>query len=378
MKIHVDSYFSHTDRAMVTLRNISCVLLVVLLPLVGYSFNFEISKKLDRLETYNRKVKGDSVIVALTLDSAKTQFINSNYYKAIEYAERAFELSKKFPNSDFAVQSVLLLARSFRDIHLQDHSQLTFNNTLKYYIKAITALESIESKKVLPEVYKEYGDFYAKLNLPDLTIENYNKALNLIAAGNNYDLQKEFIEKIAVLNYDLGNVELSITYYNKLYSIHKQLNEEADEISVLKILSRLYREHKDYDNAIFVSKELLNYYEKIGDELNQIVFLSDIGEISFEAGNSYQADKAFKSYFRIVNGEDKYLEMEIASLRYIRNLITEGDIYSWSMDNGYWSDYKTAIRYYNDAQKYTDFQLYPDLASTLLNRIGSMYFKNGD
>ena len=65
-------------------------------------------------------------------------------------------------------------------------------------------------------------------------------------------------------------------------------------------------------------------------------------------------------------------------LRYIQNLITEGDIYSWSMDNGYWSDYKTAIRYYNDAQKYTDFQLYPDLASTLLNRIGSMYFKNGD
>ncbi|MCK5704151.1 MAG: hypothetical protein KAI29_23520, partial [Cyclobacteriaceae bacterium] len=247
----------------------------------------------------------------------------------------------------------------------------------KYYLKAITTLESTESRLLLPKIYKEYGDFYAKLNLPELTIENYVKALNIVVEGQDYSLQKEIIEKIAFLSYDLGDIETSINHYNTLYVLHKNLNEETDKIKVLKTLSSLYKENKDYENAIFASKELLNYYQRIGDESNQIAYLSEIGEISYASGNLDQADKAFKSYFRLAK-KDENLQKEIASLRYIQNLITEGDIYTWSMDNGYWSDYETAIRYYNDAQKQTDFQLYPGIASTILNRIGVVYFKRED
>lgn len=111
---------------------------------------------------------------------------------------------------------------------------------------------------MLPKIYKEYGDFYAKLHLTDLTIENYRKALNLIDDGDEYELQKEVTEKIAYLNYDLGNLDFAISFYNKLYSLYKNLFEEYDEIRVLKTLSLLYGENKDYDNAIYTSKEILN------------------------------------------------------------------------------------------------------------------------
>lgn len=369
---------SNITLIMILARRICHIFLMLLLPFSGYGDIADPDVRLERLERYSRKMKADSAFVALNLDSAKSAFINNDYKAAIDFAERSFELSKNFPNSDFSVQSVLILARSYRDIHLLDNAQSAFNNTLKFYMKAITALESSESKWMLPNIYKEYGDFYAKLNLTELTIENYAKALTLIIDGDNYDLQKEIIVKIASLNYDLGNLEGAIHYYYMLYTIHQNLKEESEKIGVLVTLSDLYKENKDYDNAIFVSKEILKYYQSIHDEPNQISLLSNLGEISYEAGNSYQADKAFKSYFSLVKKDEKYLAEEVASLRYIRNLITEGDIYSWSMDNGYWSDYKTAIRYYNDAQKYTDYQLYPDLASKLLNRIGSMYFKNGD
>lgn len=369
---------SNIPQAMILARRICHFFLLLLLPFSGYGDIADPDIRLERLERYSKKMKADSAIVAQNLDSAKTAFLNNDYKMAIDFAEISFELSKKFPNTDFSVQSVLLLARSYRDIYLQDNAQSAFNNTLKYYMKAITALESSASKWMLPNIYKEYGDFYAKLNLTELTIENYSKALNLIIEGENYDFQKEIIVKIASLNYDLGNLEEAIQYYNLLYGIHQNLKEEQEKIGVLVIISELYKENRDYDNAIFASKELLKYYQAIDDEPKQISLLSNLGEISYEAGNSDQADKAFKSYFNLVQKDEKYLAEEVASLRYIRNLITEGDIYSWSMDNGYWSDYKTAIRYYNDAQKFTDYQLYPDLTSKLLNRIGSMYFKNGD
>ncbi|MCK5468376.1 MAG: hypothetical protein KAI99_07705, partial [Cyclobacteriaceae bacterium] len=92
---------SHSTLVMITARKISYTFLVVLMPLMGFSINFDISKKLDHLETYSLKMKGDSVLAALTLDSAKAAFQNHNYEKSIGYAEKSFELSKKFPNSDF-------------------------------------------------------------------------------------------------------------------------------------------------------------------------------------------------------------------------------------------------------------------------------------
>ena len=79
--------------------------------------------------------------------------------------------------------------------------------------------------------------------------------------------------------------------------------------------------------------------------------MSEIGEISYASGNLDQADKAFKSYFRLAK-KDENLQKEIASLRYIQNLITEGDIYTWSMDNGYWSDHDTLVALKRELSQY--------------------------
>jgi hypothetical protein len=190
-------YVLHITLYMIIARKYFCILLLLLFPLMGYSVNVESDIRLERLETYSKKMKEDSAIVALHLDSAKLAFENYDYKKAIYFAEQSFELSKKFPNSDFSVQSVLLLARSYRDIYLHKNAQSAFNNTLKYYMKAITALQSSQSKWKLPIIYKEYGDFYAKLNLTELTIENYTKALKLIMDSDSHlDFRKKLLPKL--------------------------------------------------------------------------------------------------------------------------------------------------------------------------------------
>jgi len=231
---------------------------------------------------------------------------------------------------------------------------------------------------MLSKIYKEYGDFYFQINLTDLTIKNYDKAFDLVSDLEDYDVQKGILEKLAFLNYEQEKYDRAIFYYQELLLIHKKLYEEGDEIKILKTLSRLYREIGEYDKAISTSKTIYEYYLRMANKEEQINFLSKIGEISYEAKNNDQADKAFKEYFNLVKKNEAIFKKEVASLRYINNLITEGDIYEWSTDNGYWSDYETAIRFYNDAQKYTDFKLYPDLACLILNRSGSIFFKRGD
>ncbi|MCG8311109.1 MAG: ATP-binding protein [Cytophagales bacterium] len=338
----------------------------------------DIYKAYGGLEILGGKLKVDSLTVAKLLDSAKISYDANNFVRAVDYAESSFELSKIFPDSDFAVQSVLILARSHKEMHLLNNDQQSFNSTLKYYLKAITALESAESKLLLPKIYKEYGDFYFELDLVDLTIKNYTKAYALVSAGSDYGFQKELLTNLAELNSALSNYKTAVEHYSRLIEIHKQSNSKSEEIEVLKILCDLYRVANDFDRAITAAKHALHYYQSINDVDNQITYHSLIGEISYEAGNNDQADKAFKSYFNLVKKDQKYLDMEIRSLRYIKNLITEGDIYMWSTDHGFWSDYSTAIRFYNRAQKHTDFRKHPDLACKILNRTGAIYFKEKD
>lgn len=370
---------SNSALTMNAKRAVMHILFLMFLPFVVFAFDVSIkAKNLETLDVYNNKIKGDSIQIAVTLDSAKTAYNLYKYPEAIVLAGNTLELSKKFPNSDYAIESILILARAHRDIYLEHRDQSAFINTLKYYLKAITILESVESKLMLSKIYKEYGDFYFQLNLVDLTIKNYDKALILIKDYDDYGFQKEILEKLASLNYGLLNYEQAIYYYGELLAIHRRLHEKDDQINTLITLSQLYREAGNYDRAISTAKTIYEYYIEVSDQKGQVNYLSKIGEISYESGNNDQADKSFKQYFNLVKSDSILLKEEVASLRYVVNLITEGDIYAWSTDNGFWSDYETSIRFYNDAQKHTDFKLHPDLACKILNRAGSIFFKKED
>ena len=230
----------------------------------------DIYKAYGGLEILGGKLKVDSLTVAKLLDSAKISYDANNFVRAVDYAESSFELSKIFPDSDFAVQSVLILARSHKEMHLLNNDQQSFNSTLKYYLKAITALESAESKLLLPKIYKEYGDFYFELDLVDLTIKNYTKAYALVSAGSDYGFQKELLTNLAELNSALSNYKTAVEHYSRLIEIHKQSNSKSEEIEVLKILCDLYRVANDFDRAITAAKHALHYYQSINDVDNQI------------------------------------------------------------------------------------------------------------
>ena len=159
------------------------------------------------LDVFNQQLKGDSLLTSITLDSARKSYAVHDYTKAISLAGKTLELSKKFPNSDFYIQSSLILARSYKELYLIDRKQSAFNNTLKYYLKVITTLESDDSKWLLPIVYREYGDFYFQLDLFELAIKNYDKALDIVSRIDDYKFQKEILKKLAKLNYQLKNYE---------------------------------------------------------------------------------------------------------------------------------------------------------------------------
>lgn len=363
---------------MKVLKRLFNLVILILLPCFGYSVNLDLGKNLGVLDTYNQKLKGDSISMVLLLDSATTAYEHGSYMAAINCASKSFELSKKFPNEQYTIESMLLLARSYKSIHLQDKAESAFKNAIKYYLKAITTLESAGSTLLLPQVYFEYGDFYSSLDIPKLTIENYEKALKIIRGGNDIRLQINLLRQIARLQFELDHFEESIENYRELAAIYRDLSQTKEYIEVLNTLTGLYLKVEDFDNALSRAKEVLAYYKENNNVQEQITYLNYIGKISYDAGNNYQAKNAFVEYFELLKKDTAAFNEEIKSLRYIQTLIIVGDIYKWSTDNGYLSDYELAIRHFNMAQKYTNFEQNPGLVSKILYKTGEIYFARND
>jgi signal transduction histidine kinase len=348
--------------------------LMIMSPL-AYSHSDDVVRDLSVNDVFAEKLKSDSLLIVSVLDSANHAFVNFRYGQAIHFAEKSQQLSKKYPHEDYQIQSMLLLARSYRSIHQVSQTEAAFNNTLKYYLKAITFLESVNSKVLLPRIYMEYGDFYASVNLPKLTVRNYEKALEIFENSNKVELQKGLLKTIGDLHYDLGNLETSIQFNERLAAMYKNSRQETAYIQTLQQLCELYRKVKAYDNSLYYAKELLTYFKEQNDIAQQIAWLKTIGDISYEAGNHYQAKSYFIEYFELIKKCSDCFETERRSLRYTNTLIKVGEIYKWSTDNGYLSNYELAIRHFNAAQKYTDFREHPDLASIIMSQTGKIYFK---
>jgi hypothetical protein len=140
-------------------KPIYCISFFILLTVENFGFDIGTRNNYISVDTYAERLKEDSLSITKILDSARLAFEQRQYEKAIVLAQRSYELAKTFPDEDYSIQSMLLLARSHKNKHLSERTDHDFNQSLKYYLKTINLLESVDSKIILPQIYLEYGDF---------------------------------------------------------------------------------------------------------------------------------------------------------------------------------------------------------------------------
>jgi len=376
---NVKQYLALTRRNLIMiflLRDI--FLLLMFLPLVGLGFHVDIGKNANVPDVLSEQLKADSTTTFKLLDSAFHFYDKQDYAASIKSGEQAYQLLKESQQDESLVECMLLLARAYQNMHHLHDKEADFNNILKYYLKTITFLESADSKVLLPRIYQEYGDFYASLDLTRLTLNNYEKALESLLDDQNVDLKIELLREIAKLNEELNLYNAAIKSYNQLAELYQTVYDSKSFVKVLTRLTALYRQVGDYDNALKNAKEVMMYEEARENIPGLIRWKYAIGEISNEAENRYQAKSAFVEYLELLKAHPDYTSEEHQSLRYINTLKTLGEIYKWSTDNGYLSDYELAIRHLNMAYKNIDPGMNPGLASNILNQTAGIYFNKED
>lgn len=214
-----------------------------------------------------------------------------------------------------------------------------FETAIKLILTNIEVKEVLENQEILIELYQRMANIYSKLNIPEKSIDYYEKIINLsnIPEEKIINIYEKYAETLLILNeknkarnilhklieyyenknicnkklkylinlrstYDLENDTITIFSLNdKILKTSLNCNKKEEIFLAYNNYGIDYFKIKNYKNAFFYFKEALNYGEKnkINDSL---LFLAKIN-LSILYYNTGNAEEAIKT---LITLHEKY------------------------------------------------------------------------
>lgn len=194
----------------------------------------------------------DSLSVALNstgLDTARINILNElsfytvtvNKVSALEYGEKALELSQSLGYIKGEIQSFKALGNAYNELH-------NFVKAQDNFLKAITLSELHNLPQLSMGAYNGLGNIHIWQGNYERAISDYQQVLEIIDPTSPSAIT--ILQNLAQGYSYLGNEEKALTYLNKANKIRSDLKVDNDLQYYYHILGAVYYNQKDYEKAI--------------------------------------------------------------------------------------------------------------------------------
>jgi len=369
--------------------------------------SLEINIELSRFNDISSNFVG---IADVYLDEKKYEKAIKNYYKALEYAEKANDeeyqalvysnigytyhsqnelekaigFYKKAINLYEITNNPESLIRNIRNIIFAAIDLKNIDEAVFFFQRIIEIHSSKNNFEEVVNVYIEIAELYSNLNENKIAIEYYTEA---IAIAEKYDLSEK-IHKLyndrGVEYYSINDAENSLIDYHWALKFNEKNNNISNQVLNLKNIAEIYFSSNNFDDGFKYIKKALDKSLDLEDLTNYVELMSRLASIytkneDFENSNTYNRFGIFyeelKLYQKALEMYEKSLEMNM-DLKLSENIALNcrniGDVHV-ELNN-----FQQALDYYERAElifsaekntKYTAFMNY---------RIGYLLFNNLD
>lgn len=162
--------------------------------------------------------------------------------RALMYLELAESEAKKIENSE------ILLASIYETTADMYYSKDVFDVTLDYYQKAHNIYLEVNNIDEAIKLENNLAIIYAKLNNKDKALEHFKHVLNYQSKQTDSLRLAQILNNIGTL-YLEKNIDSSMFYYHKTFSIAESLNDSILKAYVYTNLGRVYTIKKDSVNS---------------------------------------------------------------------------------------------------------------------------------
>jgi tetratricopeptide (TPR) repeat protein len=95
------------------------------------------------------------------------------------------------------------------------------------------------------------------------------------------------LRTLAVLYFDLGNVQTALGYLNQSLALLEELSKTAEEAEILYLIAEIYTDTKvkDFQKAFDYYNQSLERSRQVGHKVQEAKTLNSMGVVSFQLGN---------------------------------------------------------------------------------------------
>lgn len=277
---------------------------------------------------------------------------------AINYANKALELARKYNNPEEEVKSLLYISDGFFYID-------NYDEPLQYIDVALQLSKRLSNPGLTAESYYYKAFYFDYLNDFFSAQNNYEPCIRI------YD-SLEDKEKVAGISYDFailldkqGKKMDAVSYYTKSLENYMALSKEEDAADVLNSMGLLYYHWGNYEKAIKNFNQSLEIIQKNDNKSGVAQILNNLG-ILYHNWKNY--DEALLYYEKSLSLEKELGDLSGIATAYNNIGIIYADVH----------DFDKALSYYEKSMALNDELGDRSGIATVLNNIGDLYSETGE
>ncbi|MFY9311235.1 MAG: tetratricopeptide repeat protein [Bacteroidia bacterium] len=313
------------------------------------------TKKIDSLLVEIEKNKNDTSEVN-SLNSLAWELRKIDYSKALDYLEKALDISKK---NNFLKGEGNTYSRQADIFYFVG----SYHKAEELYSKALLVKEKLNDKRGVAKCLQNIGD--VKVNLG-----NYQNAANkYLESIKEYEVVGEIksmpLNNIAVCYFYLGEYEKSLEYYFKALQYFENQGNKEKMINPALGVGNVYNAMKKYSKALEYYKKALKISEEINSKPRISLSLNNIGNVYQHLHNT---DTALIYYINSLKINEEINDKQAIAL----SLMNIGNTYSTN------KNFEKALEYYRRALRHNEETNNKNESAKALINIGIVYSKNGE
>jgi tetratricopeptide (TPR) repeat protein len=256
-------------------------------------------------------------------------------------------------------------SRGIRKAELLNDLSETYLNTsaeksIKHAIEALEISEDLNSFRERGRAYKNIGNAYNLLNVNELAILNYGKALGIYENLNNKENIADVLFQMATVYYKISDYSNALSLVKQSLLIYEELNDSLRISNSYNTIGVIYWKLSDLDKALEnYMKSLIFDDEEIHNTFNNIGII-----------------------YGIQGNYDKALEYQLKALKIRREIGLMNGI-AGSLNNigiiyKFMNELDTALNYFIEALEIWGEIGQPWRLASIMNNVGSIYLAKGD
>ena len=213
---------------------------------------------------YYRKALESFVLIN---DSAKQSVIHNNIGLVCFYQAFYDDALKAFSNSlaiDLLRNNTFGAAQCYQNMGLVLETNGEIDRGISMYLKALEVYEELQSLTEMATLYNNLAACYARSDRLNNAEKYYLKALDIVRNQRDSQTESRILYNIGSLLIRLNRYDEGKDYIEKAMVLFKSNRDKIGEINAYSLLGDLYKEQKDYFQALF----MYQLSDKLSDDLN--------------------------------------------------------------------------------------------------------------